>query len=621
MKLHIPEQTTPDEDDFPNHPRKIKKWLTTLKQANLGDYARQVYNGLILLNKQKMPAKYRMENMEALREPTRYIFNQLHKHFVNRSLPLPAKSQKITHLNQALLEEMAMGYKILVFEAANNIANVEPKTIITACERILHYYSELQLRSSQIYEELPKGAWWDIHHIYHYAEQKNVHKKNIKDTELAAAEVSIEDYYKQILLFSLAHPNALRQSDAERLFKSINEWAKLTFITSQATKNPLNRYFISKLDSDLPPNCVSVTDLQGLQQFRVIETSNLIEHLKTLDIESVDLYSIISTSDTVSTETIRTLTTSWSLCAKRRFSRAERKEKINVSISLNAIYEALNLENNPPKTPSKAKQKITSKTFSLQSTPDHEKTGGSLFEHKKPEFFISHPELKDNGERSAGAWDMVAKGKVLTESYAQEVQNQNNDIDITSAQKSNPDLHWKSTNVSAGGYCLYWDSNIPSRAQVGELISIKEKEPDSTYQYRVGVIRWMQYDCQNGLEIGVQILSHKLISCTVQRVERKTEEPFNCLMLPGIKPVQQPSTLLLPAHAFRSGDVINMHVYERDMKIKLGAVREHTGSFTQFQFSQIDTDNMFKNKNISENNENNVDSEDLNDFNSIWSSL
>ncbi|VAW56441.1 hypothetical protein MNBD_GAMMA07-1539, partial [hydrothermal vent metagenome] len=349
MKLNVPVQTTPDEDDFSSHPRKVKKWLDSLKRANMGDFTRQVYNVLLILNKQTMSPKYRLENMESLREPTRYIFNQLHKHFVNRTLPLPSKSQKITHLNQALLVEMTIGYKILIFEASNNIAKIDSKMLITASERTLHYYSELQLRSSQIYEELPKGAWWDIHHIYAYAEEKNIHQKNIKDYELDVNDISIEDYYKQILLFSLARPNALRQSDAERLFKSINQWSKLTFITHQPAKNKLNRYFISKLDGDLPPNCVSESDLHNLQHYRAIETQNLVSHLQSLDIESVDLHSTISIGDTVSTETVRTLITSWSLCAKRRFSRAERKEKIDVTIGLSPIYKALNTEITPPK--------------------------------------------------------------------------------------------------------------------------------------------------------------------------------------------------------------------------------------------------------------------------------
>lgn len=610
MKLNVPEQTEPGKDDFPNHPRKVKKWLSELKRANMGEYTRQLYNGLLTLNRQSMPPKHRLENMENLRESARFVFSQLHKHFVNRTLPLPDKSQKIIHLNQALLSEMATGYKILIFEAANNLAKVDNKNLLIACERALHYYAEMLLRFSQIYTELPKGTWWDIHRIYSYAEQRKLHQKAIKDSELMVKGISTEDYYKQILLFALARPNALRQSDAERLYKSINEWARLTSISDQPGKSKFNRYFISRLDSDLPPNCVSEEDIKSLEHTRAIDTSRLVEQLQRQDINNDPFSSALAIGDQVSHETIRTLIASWSQCAKRRFSRAARNEPVRVAIGLNPIYEAINSEITPPKP----KIKKPGKMFSLEAIPEHERVRKDIFAQQDPAYYISQPDLKqDADKRSSGTWDMIAKGRALTESYARELQDQSNSLGELNREA--PDLHWKISNVSAGGYCLNWDSEQPSRAMVGELIGIQEREADGRFQWRVGMIRWMQYSRSKGLEIGVQVLSPKVISCKVRRLERKQEEPFNCLMLPGIKPIQQPSTLLLPAHAFRRGNKLNLHVYERDIEIQLGTVREHTGSFTQFQFLQPEEDNS-----PNDNGEKSKKS-DPDDFDSIWSSL
>ncbi len=612
MKFNVPEQTEAEKSDFPNHPRKVKKWLADLKRANMGEFTRQIYQGLMTLNRQTMPPKHRFENMEILREPTRHIFNQLHKHFVNRTLPLPEKSQKIIHLNQALLNEMAIGYKLIIFEASNNLSKVDNKTALLSCERALHYYSELLLRSSQIYSELPRGMWWDIHRLYAFSEIKNLHNKDVNDPELTVKNITVTDQYKQILLFTLARPNALRQSDAERLFKSINQWAKLTRLDIKPQKNKLNRYFISRLDSDLPPNCVSEEDFKNLEHCRAIETSQLVEYLQKQDTGLDDFNSAVTIGDEVSQETLRTLIASWSLCAKRRFSRAERTEGINVAIGLSSIYKALHEAATPPKPKSKKPDKM----FSLESIPDSERARGDVFAQQDPSYFISHPEMKSSEQRSAGAWDMVAKGRTLTDSYAEELQKQ--DKEFGELNKEAPDLHWKITNVSAGGYCLRWDSQHPSRALVGELIGIREREPDHTYQWRVGVIRWMQFSREQGLEVGVQVLSPKVIACKIQRSNRKNEEPFQCLMLPGIKPIQQPSTLLLPAHAFRKGNSINMHIYEREMEIKLGTIREHTGSFTQFQFSQLKGDEVPDDENGSNNKSKKSDPDN---FDSIWSSL
>jgi len=217
---------------------------------------------------------------------------------------------------------------------------------------------------------------------------------------------------------------------------------------------------------------------------------------------------------------------------------------------------------------------------------------------------------------------MVGRGRTLTESYSNEQQKQNSEIG--ELNKEAPDLHWRVSNVSAGGYCLQWTSESPSRALVGELIGVRERELDSTIQWRVGVIRWMQYSRESGLVIGVQILSPKVINCTVQRLDRRNEQPFRCLMLPGIKPIQQPSTLLMPAHAFRKGNPLKLNVYERDMEISLGTVREHTGSFTQFQFTQKSEEPPKTGGNTGGGNTpdtSNQKKSNPDDFDSIWSSL
>ena len=610
MKLYIPEQTPPGKDDFPNHPRKVKKWLDGLKKANMGDYTREIYNGILHLNRQAMSARYRIENMELMRDAARYIFSQLHKHFINRTLPLPEKSMKIVSLNQALLSEMANGYKIIVFEASNDLGKVDGKTLLIAAERALHYLSELALRCSQVYSEYPKGTWWDIHHIYSYAEMKKLHQKSIKDPEALTRTVSIENLYKQILLFSLSRPNALRQSDAERVYRAMPEWASHTHLTTRPANDKNNRYYCAMLDSDSPPNCISEDDLKKISNFRCIETGKLVTHLRKQIIDDDSIESAVTIGDQVSQETLRSLVASWNLCAKRRFSRAERHDDIKVAIGLTPIFEAIQSDATPPK--SKAKKRPAS-MFSLEAIPDSSRAEKEIFDRKQNTFFITEPNMKSEPEKSATAWDMVAKGRTLTESYAQELAAR--DAEFGELNKEAPDLHWRISNVSAGGYCLHWASTSTSRAQVGELIGIRELEPDHTYHWRIGVIRWMQYSNEHGLEIGVQVLSPKVIPCQVQRKERKNEPPFNCLMLPGIKPIQQPSTLLLPAYAFRRGNKLNIQVYERDMEIKLGTIREHTGSFTQFQFAQMDGDD------INEKEKNDKDSKNPDNFDSIWSSL
>ena len=109
------------------------------------------------------------------------------------------------------------------------------------------------------------------------------------------------------------------------------------------------------------------------------------------------------------------------------------------------------------------------------------------------------------------------------------------------------------------------------------------------------------------------MLAPDVVACSVRRLERKEETPFECLLLPEVKPMQQPSTLLVPAYAFRKGNKLKIRVQNQDMEINLGTIREHTGSFTQFQFTLAgDEGNPDDGKSRSSNSD---------DFDSVWSSI
>ncbi len=564
MKLHIPEQIAPARDAIPNHPRKLKKWLADLPRANMGEMTRQIYNAVRDLNRQTMANKHRMENMEQLREPVRNIFNNLGKYFINRTLPLPEKSQKIVNLYRALLQEMSYGYKIIIFEAANGIdKKVDSKSQNIAILRAIRYMSELLLRASEIYETCPPGTWYDIHQMYHYAEQHGIHTRAIADIEYEQKKASIEDYYKQVLLFALARPIALRQSDSERVYKKLDEWARLTKLGKDAQENQVNRFFCAKIDQDRPPNYLSMDDCGASTEIYTLETSKLVDTIRKEVSSTENRDGKLAVGDQLSAETLQVLAMSWGVCAKRRFSRADRTGHIKAAIGLvNACkeisgkVEAQEQEEEEEIMPGKRNQL----NISLQAIPEDFKQSESQLQSA----YTTHHEI---GADKDDAWDMVAKGRTLTETYdRQQKFLEQSQLGL----RKDYDKHWEIVNVSAGGYCLRWNSDTTSRAQIGEPIALREEEPGGSFTWRIGVIRWMQFIRDSGLEIGVQVLSPKVMSASAQRSHRPNEEPFDCLMLPGIKPLKQPASVLLPAHAFKPGDKLNIKIIDQEMGIQTG---------------------------------------------------
>ena len=611
MKLNIPEQKAPSKDATPNHPRKLKKVLSALPNTNMGELTKQTFLILRDLNRQTMPNKHRLENMEMLRVMTRDIFNNLKKYFINRTLPLPDKSQKIVNLNQSLLQELVHGYEIIAFEAANNIdTKIDNKTLSTAICRAINYLSEMLLRSCEVYEPCPKNLWHDVHQLYVFAESRGLTETVIHGGDKKQNKSTIENSYKQILLFALARPIALRQRDSERVFNELFDWGKHANIGRHASESMIDHIFSMRIHEDTAPNYLAEADLAEDVIIRTLDASKLVSHVSGLVAEQENQKQKIAVGDVIPLETLNALVASWGVSAKRRFSRADRNGHINIAIGLALSAKAIRASYNKVEETFDTKSGYLHTSASRNQDPDF--TLESIAIPDDNSAYMTHTEV---GSTENNSWDMVAKGRALTDAYTNEQKKLKVDNTFKQRQK-NADSHWEIVNISAGGYCLRWNSDDTSKAQIGELISLQEFDSNNQFEWRIGVIRWMQFTQENGLEIGVQVISPKVISATAQRINRPNETPFECLMLPGIKALKQASSTILPAHAFKTNDKLKVQVLENKIDITLGETKEHTGSFTQFTYKTTEVDKRIKKQVKKEEATKNKD-----DFDELWSSL
>ena len=593
MKLHIPEQIKPTADAFVSQPEQFNHWLADLPQTSMGELTRNVFNALCEHNKQVMSDDDRFDNLEMLREPLREIFNNLKKHFTNRTLPLPEKSQKIVNLNQSLLREVAIGYKILIANIAND-ENDNKDMISTAICRAIRYQSELLLRASEVYAQSPAGTWLDLHTIYDYADKIGVTKNTINDSESESETATIEDYYKQILLFALARPIALRQRDTELMYRKLSEWAELTEISNTPDDKEIKRIFCVRVEQDRPPTYLKQEDCENTYPVRTLNAARLSESIQN-NLNEIDLSNTEYTfGDDLSPETLQVLASSWGIFAKRRFTRSARIGQISASIGVSSAAKAIKNDD--------AIRKAADPLYKQHSRTLRKQLNSSL-------------ELLDAKQsEKADTKQGEDTDKPTPESHL-------NDLDTTAfnnnlqSNQDDVDSYWKIANVSAGGYCLRWNSDETSKAQIGELIALRESEANGSFQWRVGAIRWMQYTREHGLEIGVQLLSPHVCPAIIKRKNSPDKSSANCIMLPGINPLKLPATILLASHSYKINDCLEFNTLGQIMEIRLIDIKEKTGSFTQFVFTKTETA-------IKPHNTDRKWSEgDIDDFAEIWSSL
>ena len=187
----------------------------------------------------------------------------------------------------------------------------------------------------------------------------------------------------------------------------------------------------------------------------------------------------------------------------------------------------------------------------------------------------------------------------------------------TPVQSPVPNYHtheWKMINVSAGGYRLLWDKNEDSQAQVGELLGLRDSSDPDGFHLGLGVVRWMKNSAERGLELGVEMLSpgavavgtkiHKLMGGT---------EYLRSLLLPAIKAIGQPATLLTPALPYHVGDIVMVNSHGKEARVELTKLVENTGSFAQFQFRPLDSQAKVA--------PDTQEGEKAEDFSALWSQL
>jgi len=561
---------------IPTQPRKLRRWLEELPMVNMGDATRQFFEGLRALNDTELPPADRLELMETLRPTASSVLDHLGRHFLNRSLPLPEKSQRIAELNRTLLNQLSLGYEMVVegLVKGGNARQLE-KHLARACYRALRYRSATLIHAWRLYAPSPDNLWSGIHGLYKAAETHGTQDKRIPDDRLHQQDRgSVADAYVRTCTLALAHPPSLRMGELDRVSDYLEAAAHTAVIVDSPMPDKSNGVYMVDLDSGQGPGHVNMADLPRGPGVRLLNLTPLIHELR----ETLQHGGKPRATD-MSTDLMRRLVDGWSHIGKRRFSRAHRDDEINVAIGLANIHGAIAEELEQVYGTPESKNDFGD--LSLQAITDNHRSD------TQGQFLAQTDALGDSD-----AWDMVGRGNVVTDAYLTNKRNNNNargQVPIRAIGLGSIDGEaWQVVNASAGGFCLRWQGHQTSRAQVGELIGLREKE-GSHYQWRVGLIRWMLNKAERGLEIGVQVLAPKTLLITLESssMGQPAGNPVEALMLPAIKTIQQPPTLLVPARRFRVGDQVIVNLAGRAMRVKLSSLGEQTSLFSQFRYASL----------------------------------
>ncbi|MBD9679006.1 molecular chaperone [Pseudomonas sp. PDM18] len=594
--LRVPTPTHESLSFCNANPRELKNWLDHLPKANLGETARQLYQGLIELNQLKLPVETRLQLLELFRPEVHFVCHNLERHFLNQSIVLDERPRKVANLCQALQNHLAIGYKLIVVREASRFTRERAQVMTAAIQRAIRSLCGPLVRASQLYCPVPENLWLELHQLYQLARQHGLQHTPVRDALARQAQgLSIEQSYLVALMLGSARCNQMRQNNIARVAEVLEGWAAQVKV--QAADAP-STLFVVVPQVDGPPRYRTLfkeSDLVGALGIDPQPLVDVIREYLLLPPEN-RAQARLKVPEGVSIDLLQHLAAAWGDIAERTFHRTPGQGQLTLCIGMSALHYFLagrrsfndllkiQVQEQIPTFKTEVKD-AWSDAFDAQKLNDWQ-PGMPLEE-------IEYTAPRSTDESALGG--------------------------VTETPRDDYPVHTLAiVNHSPGGYCLTWPKDIPSQLQAGELLGIQDTPEHS---WSVAVVRWIRQVRGGGTQMGIELIAPLAQPCGLQLL-RKTEQGsqyLRALLLPEIAAISRPATVITPRLPFQEGNRVQLNLHGDERRASLTRKVTATASFTQFEYQAQDAAGAPSDKPITAPNARGPGGEE--DFDSLWKSL
>lgn len=544
------------------NPRDMKRWISTLPKANLGETARLLYQGMGELNQLVTPSENRLQLLELLRPEVYYVCKNLERHFLNQSIVLDERARKVANLCQALQNHLAIGYKQIVARQAPKPAGKERSQLLTiGIQRALHCLNGPLIRACLLYCPVPEGVWLELHQLYLIAQDSNLQNQSIADTLSTPRAMTIQQTYVTALLLGTSRSNQMRQNAIARLTEVIETWSALARVQPASDASTL---FAVAPGLDGPPRYKTLFPEEQIAGLLGLDPKPLVQALKQfLDMSREQRAQSRLVPSGFSLDLLQHLSAAWGDVAERTFQRTPGHGDLTVCIGMSALHYYLG----------------------------GERTFGEIL--RRPTLAPT-PQFGEQG-RDPGAWnqafDVEPDATIEVGMPYEEIQYHLPAGDSAggqaSAESNFPKFALRIVNHSPGGYCLAWPKEVPPQLQAGEMVGIQDAP---SHGWSVAVVRWIRQVKEGGTQMGIELVAPHAQPCGLQLVRSAEDNSqfMRGLLLPEIRAIDIPATLLAPRLPFQEGNKVIINTNGEERPAGLSKRLASTGSFNQFEYRHLE---------------------------------
>jgi cyclic-di-GMP-binding protein len=409
-------------------------------------------------------------------------------------------------------------------------------------------------------------GWQTVHQLYALADSQKL--ADLPVPEPLSGGNTIKNTYLQAVLLGCCKANQLRQSDLSALYRGFQQWSARVGFHGKDTGDDL---YLVDLDSDQAPLYCGLYREEPGPSCRFINTKALVEHLDHLKAEADGQATNFDKNTNVPINLLEHLITSLGSMSQRNFKRSSTDSSLRICVGFNSTHYHVAGE----------------RTFEQLVFGDRERPADARESANNP--FLNPLSQMDvwqaaNPGDYTGELKLVPNLLVDMDSSTKAKLFEEGDSKVPVRERY-PVFQAQLADSSPGGYCLEWTAELPGDIKAGDIVGLKE---EANTEWVIAVIRWVSRLSNARTLIGLELLSPRAIAygASIQKKGEERTGPMRVLLLPEIKLVAQPQTLITPRSGFKERQKITLGTSAGAHSIQLLRHIASTGSYSQFEFRE-----------------------------------
>jgi len=426
-------------------------------------------------------------------------------------------------------------------------------------------FTQTLLRTLQFYVAPADQLWLELNQLYLLAERLQFTRATREDPENHhVPTTTIAALYLRAMLLATAKPNQLRPRHLGQLFTSLELWADAAQLVPAAEAT----LFAVDLQADQGPTYSAL--LRTALAPRGLDTRPLVRQLERhLRGAPTD----ITVPDTLSPELVHHLAAAWGSQQPRSQRRTATAVPMKLCVGLRAIHHFLSAG-----TGAAAQNAAFDARRRGEANPFLQAQARLERRRQRQEARDVWDDAFDLRVRIPNNPDIPDPERILQAGSAPG----HPDVDTAPVPQC---FDATAVDTSPGGYRVRWNDPLPAHLQTGELAALRES---GEARWNVGVIRWIRQD-GDGTAMGIELLSPRAVPVAVRLLGTRSggSAYVRGLILPELRPIGQPVTLLTPPSPFQPGQKIHLQRPGTQSAALLLQRTRKTESFNQFTFQLL----------------------------------